>query len=50
MRFDNDLARELLEGIAAAGSNEEVRVLLLRGAGRAFCAQAEMQAQSDFQA
>lgn len=36
--IDNELARELLDGIAAAGSNEEVRVLLLRGAGRAFCA------------
>jgi 2-(1,2-epoxy-1,2-dihydrophenyl)acetyl-CoA isomerase len=36
--IDNELARELLQGIAAAAQDERVRVLLLRGAGRAFCA------------
>ena len=36
--IDNDLARELLHAIAIAGNNEDVRVLLLRGAGRAFWA------------
>jgi 2-(1,2-epoxy-1,2-dihydrophenyl)acetyl-CoA isomerase len=36
--IDNDLARQMLEAIAAAGRDEHVRVLLLRGAGRAFCA------------
>jgi 2-(1,2-epoxy-1,2-dihydrophenyl)acetyl-CoA isomerase len=36
--IDNDLARELLQAISLARSNEDVRVLLLRGTGRAFCA------------
>src|SRR4051812_29534727 len=36
--IDNDLARELLDAIAIAAGDEQVRVLLLRGAGRAFCA------------
>jgi 2-(1,2-epoxy-1,2-dihydrophenyl)acetyl-CoA isomerase len=36
--IDNDLARELLQAISVARSNEDVRVLLLRGTGRAFCA------------
>lgn len=36
--IDNDLARELLQAIALARSNEDVRVLLLHGSGRAFCA------------
>lgn len=35
--IDNDLARELLQAISLARSNEDVRVLLLRGTGRAFC-------------
>ncbi len=42
--IDNDLASELLEAIQAAGRNEEVRVLLLRGAGRAFCAGRDVSA------
>lgn len=36
--IDNDMARELLEAVGAAGGNPDVHVLLLRGAGRAFCA------------
>lgn len=36
--IDNDLASELLDAIGMAASNADVRVLLLRGAGRAFCA------------
>ena len=36
--IDNELARELLHAISVAGGDEKVRVLLLRGAGRAFCA------------
>jgi len=36
--IDNELARELLRAIADAGRDDAVRVLLLRGAGRAFCA------------
>jgi 2-(1,2-epoxy-1,2-dihydrophenyl)acetyl-CoA isomerase len=36
--IDNDLARDLLASIAAAEGREDVRVLLLRGEGRAFCA------------
>jgi 2-(1,2-epoxy-1,2-dihydrophenyl)acetyl-CoA isomerase len=36
--IDNDVARELLAAIAFAEAERDVRVLLLRGAGRAFCA------------
>lgn len=36
--IDNDLASELLGAIGTAASDADVRVLLLRGAGRAFCA------------
>ena len=36
--IDNDMARELLHAIGMAGSDAGVHVLLLRGAGRAFCA------------
>jgi 2-(1,2-epoxy-1,2-dihydrophenyl)acetyl-CoA isomerase len=36
--IDNDLARALLEVIALAAHEGDVRVLLLRGLGRAFCA------------
>jgi 2-(1,2-epoxy-1,2-dihydrophenyl)acetyl-CoA isomerase len=36
--IDNDLARALLEAIALAAREGDVRVLLLRGLGRAFCA------------
>ena len=36
--IDNDLARELLDAIARAAGDDDVRVLTLRGAGRAFCA------------
>lgn len=36
--IDNDLARELLDAIVIAARDDNVRVLLLRGAGRAFCA------------
>jgi 2-(1,2-epoxy-1,2-dihydrophenyl)acetyl-CoA isomerase len=36
--IDNELARALLEAIAAAARDDSVRVLLLRGSGRAFCA------------
>jgi 2-(1,2-epoxy-1,2-dihydrophenyl)acetyl-CoA isomerase len=36
--IDNDLARELLDAVATARDDPGVRVLLLRGAGRAFCA------------
>ena len=36
--IDNGMARELLHVVAMAAGNPEVHVLLLRGAGRAFCA------------
>ena len=36
--IDNDLARSLLDAIHAAAADPTVRVLLLRGNGRAFCA------------
>jgi 2-(1,2-epoxy-1,2-dihydrophenyl)acetyl-CoA isomerase len=36
--IDNDLARALLAALDAASSDEAVRVVCLRGSGRAFCA------------
>lgn len=36
--IDNELARQLLAAIDAAARDDAVRVLLLQGAGRAFCA------------
>jgi 2-(1,2-epoxy-1,2-dihydrophenyl)acetyl-CoA isomerase len=42
--IDNELARELLDALAEAARDEQVRVLLLRGAGRAFCAGRDVSA------
>ena len=42
--IDNDLARELLDAIALAARDDGVRVLLLRGEGRAFCAGRDVSA------
>jgi 2-(1,2-epoxy-1,2-dihydrophenyl)acetyl-CoA isomerase len=42
--IDNDLARALLAAIALAECDDTVRVLLLRGAGPAFCAGRDMGA------
>lgn len=36
--IDNDLASQLLKTVLLAGSDEQVRVLMLQGVGRAFCA------------
>lgn len=36
--IDNDLAEQLLIAVESAGRNGDVRVILLQGAGRAFCA------------
>jgi 2-(1,2-epoxy-1,2-dihydrophenyl)acetyl-CoA isomerase len=36
--IDNDLARALLQALAVADTSAQVRVVLLRGNGRAFCA------------
>ena len=36
--FNRLMARELCEALAAIGSNEGIRAVLLTGAGRAFCA------------
>ncbi len=36
--IDNDLAEQLLGAIETASRHEDVRVMLLRGSGRAFCA------------
>jgi 2-(1,2-epoxy-1,2-dihydrophenyl)acetyl-CoA isomerase len=36
--IDNDMARALLQALQAAGSDAAVRVVVLRGNGRAFCA------------
>src|SRR5690606_8097649 len=41
---DNDLARELLSAIESAAADDAVRVLLLRGEGRAFCAGRDVSA------
>ena len=35
--IDNDLSRELLQALHAANEDRSVRVVLLRGNGRAFC-------------
>lgn len=42
--IDNDLARELLAAIESAAADDMVRVLLLRGEGRAFCAGRDVSA------
>jgi len=42
--IDNGLARALLAAIAVAEADPAVRVLLLRGAGRAFCAGRDVSA------
>jgi 2-(1,2-epoxy-1,2-dihydrophenyl)acetyl-CoA isomerase len=42
--IDNELARALLAAIAVAEADPTVRVLLLRGAGRAFCAGRDVSA------
>jgi 2-(1,2-epoxy-1,2-dihydrophenyl)acetyl-CoA isomerase len=42
--IDHELARELLDALAAAGRDPQVRVVLLRGAGRAFCAGRDVSA------
>lgn len=36
--IDNALAEQLLDGLQSAAADEEVRVIRLRGNGRAFCA------------
>jgi len=41
--FDLTLSRELLAALAAAGADEAVRVVVLTGAGRAFCAGQDLQ-------
>ena len=42
--IDNELARELLDALAAAGGDPQVHVVLLQGAGRAFCAGRDVSA------
>src|SRR5690606_40408103 len=42
--IDNGLARELLSAIESAAADDTVRVLLLRGEGRAFCAGGDVSA------
>ncbi len=36
--FDDDLGREALEALAVAAADEQVRCIVVTGAGRAFCA------------
>jgi 2-(1,2-epoxy-1,2-dihydrophenyl)acetyl-CoA isomerase len=42
--IDNDLSHELLNALHAAGEDKSVRVVLLRGNGRAFCAGRDVSA------
>jgi 2-(1,2-epoxy-1,2-dihydrophenyl)acetyl-CoA isomerase len=42
--IDNALARELLAGVQGAERDPDTRVILLRGAGRAFCAGRDVSA------
>lgn len=42
--IDNELAQQLLDAIELANREEEIRVLLLRGTGRAFCAGRDISA------
>lgn len=42
--INNEMARELLDALAAAARDVQVRVMLLRGAGRAFCAGRDVSA------
>jgi 2-(1,2-epoxy-1,2-dihydrophenyl)acetyl-CoA isomerase len=42
--IDNDMTRELLDALESAALDDEVRVVLLRGAGRAFCAGRDLSA------
>ena len=42
--IDNELARQLLAAIDAAARDDAVRVVLLRGEGRAFCAGRDVSA------
>jgi 2-(1,2-epoxy-1,2-dihydrophenyl)acetyl-CoA isomerase len=42
--IDNDLSHELLEALHAADEDETVRVVLLKGNGRAFCAGRDLSA------
>lgn len=42
--IDNDLSRELLQALHAANEDRSVRVVLLRGNGRAFCAGRDISA------
>ena len=45
--IDADLARELSERVAEANSDQGVHVILLSGAGRAFCAGYDLQAYAE---
>jgi 2-(1,2-epoxy-1,2-dihydrophenyl)acetyl-CoA isomerase len=42
--IDNELATDLLRALDAAGTNEDVRAIRLRGNGRAFCAGRDVSA------
>jgi 2-(1,2-epoxy-1,2-dihydrophenyl)acetyl-CoA isomerase len=42
--IDNDMARALLAELEAAGRDAEIRAILLRGSGRAFCAGRDVRA------
>lgn len=41
--MNDDLLRDLAAALRRAGADEEARVLVLRGAGRAFCAGADLE-------
>lgn len=43
--IDNEMARALLDALAVAGRDAPIRVVLLRGSGRAFCAGRDVSAE-----
>lgn len=45
--FNADMRRELIEAFDAADADDEVRVIIVTGAGKAFCAGADLESGGD---